>query len=158
MDNIPMTINGAKMLEAELLRLKDVERLRIVEDIATARAHGDLKENAEYHAAKEEQSFCEGRIKEIESKLSHMQVIDVAKLIQNGRCVFGTTITLMNLDDDSEITYQIVGEDEADIALGKISCYSPIASALMGNEEGDEVIVKAPAGDINYEVLEVQYL
>ena len=141
MENIPMTIGGAKALEAELLKLKDVDRPRIVEDIATARAHGDLKENAEYHAAKEEQSFCEGRIKEIESKLSRMQVIDVTKLNQDGRCVFGTTITLMNVEDDSEITYQIVGEDEADIAHGKISCHSPIASALMGNEEGEEVTV-----------------
>ena len=153
-----MTVGGAKALEAELLKLKDVERPRIVEDIATARAHGDLKENAEYHAAKEELSFCEGRIKEIESKLSRMQVIDIARLNQDGRCVFGTTITLMNVEDDSEITYQIVGEDEADIALGKISCHSPIASALMGNEEGEEVTVKAPAGNIMYEILEVQYL
>ena len=158
MESIPMTVGGAKALEAELLRLKDIERPRIVEDIATARAHGDLKENAEYHAAKEEQSFCEGRIKEIESKLSRMQVIDIARLNQDGRCVFGTTITLMNVEDDSEITYQIVGEDEADIALGKISCHSPIASALMGNEEGEEVTVKAPAGNIIYEILEVQYL
>mgnify|MGYP001560662774 FL=1 len=158
MDNIPMTVGGAKALEAELLKLKDVDRLRIVEDIATARAHGDLKENAEYHAAKEEQSFCEGRIKEIESKLSRMQVIDVAKLNQDGRCVFGTTITLMNVKDESEITYQIVGEDEADVALNKISCHSPIASALMGNEEGEEVTVKAPSGDIVYEILEVEYL
>jgi len=149
-----MTIGGAKALEAELLKLKDVDRPRIVEDIATARAHGDLKENAEYHAAKEEQSFCEGRIKEIESKLSRMQVIDVTKLNQDGRCVFGTTITLMNVEDDSEITYQIVGEDEADIA----SCHSPIASALMGNEEGEEVTVKAPQGDIVYEILEVEYI
>ena len=158
MESIPMTVGGAKALEAELLKLKDVERPRIVEDIATARAHGDLKENAEYHAAKEEQSFCEGRIKEIESKLSRMQVIDVKRLNQDGRCVFGTTITLMNVEDDNEITYQIVGEDEADIALGKISCHSPIASALMGNEEGEEVTVKAPAGNIIYEILEVQYL
>ncbi len=153
-----MTVAGAKALEVELLNLKDVERPRIVEEIATARAHGDLKENAEYHAAKEEQGFIEGRIKEIESKLSRMQVIDVSKLAQNGRCVFGTTITLMNIEDDSEITYQIVGEDEADIDQNKISCHSPIASALMGNEEGDEVTVKAPAGDIIYEILEVQYL
>ncbi len=158
MERIPMTVSGAKALEAELLKLKDVDRPRIVEDIATARAHGDLKENAEYHAAKEEQSFCEGRIKEIESKLSRMQVIDVAKLNQDGRCVFGTTITLMNIKDDSEITYQIVGEDEADIALNKISCHSPIASALMGNEEGEEVTVKVPAGSVVYEILEVQYI
>jgi len=153
-----MTVGGAKALEVELLKLKDVDRPRIVEDIATARAHGDLKENAEYHAAKEEQSFCEGRIKEVESKLSRMQVIDVTKLNQDGRCVFGTTITLMNIEDDSETTYQIVGEDEADIALNKISCHSPIASALMGNEEGEEVTVNAPAGSIVYEILEVQYL
>ena len=153
-----MTVGGAKALEAELLKLKDVNRPRIVEDIATARAHGDLKENAEYHAAKEEQSFCEGRIKEIGSKLSRMQVIDVTKLNQDGRCVFGTTITLMNVEDDCEVTYQIVGEDEADIAQGKISCHSPIASALMGNEEGEEVTVKAPQGDIVYEILEVEYI
>ena len=153
-----MTVGGVKALEVELLKLKDIERPRIVHAIATARAHGDLKENAEYHAAKEEQSFCEGRIKEVESKLSRMQVIDVTKLNQNGRCVFGTTITLLNVEDDSEIKYQIVGEDEADISLGKISCHSPIASALMGNEEGDEVTVKAPKGDIVYEILEVEYI
>jgi transcription elongation factor GreA len=158
MDNIPMTLNGARELESELLKLKDVVRPRIVDDIATARAHGDLKENAEYHAAKEEQSFCEGRIKEIESKLSRMQVIDVTKLNQDGRCVFSTTVSLMNLEDETEISYQIVGEDEADISLGKISCNSPIARALMGKEEGEEVTVKAPKGDILYEILEVQYL
>ncbi|MEO1944960.1 MAG: transcription elongation factor GreA, partial [Candidatus Thioglobus sp.] len=149
---------GAKELESELRNLKEVVRPRIVNDIATARAHGDLKENAEYHAAKEEQSFCEGRIKEVESKLSRMQVIDVTKLNQDGRCVFSTTVTLMNIDDESETTYQIVGEDEADISLGKISCNSPIARAMMGREEGEEVTVKAPKGDINYEILEVQYI
>lgn len=158
MQTIPVTISGAKALEAELLKLKDIERPRIIADIATARAHGDLKENAEYHAAKEEQSFCEGRIKEVESKLSCMQIIDVNKLNQDGKCVFSTTVTLMNIKDKSEITYQIVGEDESDIALGKISCHSPIASALMGNEEGDEVVVKAPQGDIIYEILTVAYL
>jgi transcription elongation factor GreA len=158
MISIPMTISGAKALEVELLKLRDEDRMRVVEDIATARAHGDLKENAEYHAAKEEQSFIEGRIKEIESKLSCMQVIDVTKLNQDGRCVFGTTVTLLNLDDDSEITYKIVGEDESDIEQGKISCHSPIASSIMGNEEGSEVVVKAPKGDIKYEILEVQYL
>ena len=158
MDTIPMTVAGAKALEVELLRLKDVERPRIVNDIAAARQHGDLKENAEYHAAKEEQGFVEGRIQEIESKLSRMQLIDVTQLTQDGRCVFGTTITLLNLADDSETSYQIVGEDEADIELGTISCYSPIAKALIGNEEGDEVTVKAPKGDILYEIIEVQYL
>ena len=144
MEAIPMTIAGAKALEVELLRLKDEERLRIVNEIAAARGHGDLKENAEYHAAKEEQGFIEGRIQEIESKLSRMQLIDVTQLTQDGRCVFGTTITLFNLTDKSETSYQIVGEDEADIELGKISCHSPIAKALIGNEEGDEVTVKAP--------------
>ena len=158
MDAIPMTVAGAKALEVELLRLKDVERPRIVNDIATAREHGDLKENAEYHAAKDEQGFIEGRIQEIESKLSRMQLIDVTQLNQDGRCVFGTTITLLNLADDREISYQIVGEDEADIELGKISCHSPISKALIGNEEGDEVTVKAPKGDILYEILEVQYI
>jgi len=153
-----MTVAGAKALEVELLRLKDIERPRIVNEIATAREHGDLKENAEYHAAKEEQGFIEGRIQEIESKLSRMQLIDVTQLNQDGRCVFGTTISLLNLTDDSKISYQIVGEDEADIELGKISCYSPIAKALIGNEEGDEITVKAPKGEILYEIIEVQYL
>ena len=158
MDTIPITVSGAKALEVELLRLKDEERPRIVSDIATAREHGDLKENAEYHAAKEEQGFIEGRIQDIESKLSRLQVIDIKQLNQDGRCVFGTTVKLLNLSDDIETTYQIVGEDEADIELGKISCHSPISSALLGNEEGDEVIVKAPIGDIIYEILEVQYI
>ena len=120
MEAIPMTIAGAKALEVELLRLKDVERPRIVNGIAAAREHGDLKENAEYHAAKEEQGFVEGRIQEIESKLSRMQLIDVTQLTQDGRCVFGTTITLLNLSNKRKISYQIVGEDEADIELGKI--------------------------------------
>ena len=158
METIPITVNGAKVLEDELLKLKDEVRPRIVNDIATAREHGDLKENAEYHAAKEEQAFVEGRIQEIESKLSRLQIIDVKQLNQDGRCVFGTTVSLLNLSDDSEIKYQIVGEDEADIGQGKISCHSPIAKALMGNEEGDEVTVKAPKGDIFYEILEVMYI
>ena len=153
-----MTVAGLGALENELLRLKDVERPRIVNDISTAREHGDLKENAEYHAAKDEQGFVEGRIQEIESKLSRIQLIDVTQLNQDGRCVFGTTVVLLNIDDNSEIIYQIVGEDEADIELGKISCYSPIAKALIGNEEGDEITVKAPKGDILYEIIEVQYI
>ena len=127
METIPITVNGAKVLEDELLRLKDEVRPRIVNDIATAREHGDLKENAEYHAAKEEQAFVEGRVQEIESKLSRLQIIDVKQLNQDGRCVFGTTVSLLNLSDDSEISYQIVGEDETDIDKGKISCHSPIA-------------------------------
>ncbi|WP_416687749.1 transcription elongation factor GreA [Candidatus Pseudothioglobus sp. Uisw_041] len=158
MDTIPITVSGVKALEVELLRLKDEERPRIVSDIATAREHGDLKENAEYHAAKEEQGFIEGRIQDIGSKLSRLQVIDVRQLSQDGRCVFGTTVKLLNLSDDTETTYQIVGEDEADIEIGKISCHSPIANALLGNEEGDEVTVKAPKGDILYEILEVLYI
>ena len=158
MDTIPMTSNGAQNLEKELLELKDVTRARIIEDIATARAHGDLKENAEYHAAKEEQSFCEGRIREIEGKLSRSQIIDVSKLKKDGRCVFSTTITLLDLDKDTEVTYQIVGEDEADINVNKISCHSPIAKALLGSEEGDEIVVLAPRGEMLYEVLAVNYI
>ena len=158
MDKFPITVNGEKKLRDELDNLTNIERPRIIDDISVAREHGDLKENAEYHAAKEEQGFIEGRIQEIESKLSRMQLIDVKQLNQDGRCVFGTTITLLNLSDDSETIYQIVGEDESDISLGKISCHSPIAKALLGNEEGDEVTVKAPIGDILYEILEVQYI
>ena len=153
-----MTVEGARALESELLRLKNEVRQRIVSDIATAREHGDLKENAEYHAAKEEQAFVEGRIQEIEAKLSRMQIIDVTKLNQDGRCVLGTTVTLLNLVDNREIVYKIVGEDEAKIDSGKISCHSPIARALLGNEEGNEVIVKAPKGDISFKVIEIQYI
>ena len=158
MEKEPITSKGLEKLKKELEELKNIKRPKVVTAIAEARAHGDLKENAEYHAAKEEQGFVEGRIQEIESKLSRMQLIDVTQLNQDGRCVFGTTISLLNLTDDSKISYQIVGEDEADIELGKISCYSPIAKALIGNEEGDEITVKAPKGDILYEIIEVQYL
>lgn len=158
MQKMPMTVLGAKNLEKELLNLKDIERPRIVEEIAIARAHGDLKENAEYHAAKEEQGFIEGRIKEIESKLSNIQIIDVLRLNQDGRCVFGTTVTIMNVDDGKEFTYQIVGVDEADASINKISCVSPVASALMGNYEGDEVVVMAPKMEISYEIMEVKYI
>ena len=154
----PITVYGAKKLQDELNDLVNNKRQKVIQAIAEAREHGDLKENAEYHAAKEEQGFIEGRIQEIESKLSRMQLIDVNQLNQDGRCVFGTTITLLNLSDDSETIYQIVGEDESDITLGKISCHSPIAKALLGNEEGDEVTVKAPIGDILYEILQVQYI
>ena len=158
MDKEPITINGLEKIKDELVFLKEKKRPEIVAAISEARSHGDLKENAEYHAAKEEQGFIEGRIQEIESKLSRMQLIDVTQLTQDGRCVFGTTITLLNLADDSETSYQIVGEDETDIELGKISCHSPIAKALIGNEEGDEVTVKAPKGDILYEIIEVKYI
>jgi transcription elongation factor GreA len=158
MEQTPMTKGGSLALKEELDNLKNVERKRIVQDIATAREHGDLKENAEYHAAKEQQAFVEGRIQEIESKLSTAKIIDVEKLNQDGRCVFGTTVKLLNIDDDTEISYQIVGIDEADASQNKISCYSPIAKALIGKEEGDEVVVKAPKGDVDYEILEVSYV
>ena len=152
------TVEGLQKLKDEYKQLETVERPFIIVQIADARDKGDLSENAEYHAAKEEQGFIEGRIQDISSKLSRLQVIDVHQLNQDGRCVFGTTVKLLNLSDDSKIIYQIVGEDEADIELGKISCHSPISKALLGNEEGNEVIVKAPIGDIVYEILEVQYI
>ena len=158
MRKVPMTVGGAERLRAELNDLKTVQRPRIVQAIAEARAHGDLKENAEYHAAREQQSFCEGRIKEIEGKLADSEVIDVTKIPSSGKIIFGTTVTLLNLDSDKSVTYQIVGEDEADVKNGKISYSSPIARALMGKSEGDDVVVKAPGGDINYEVEKVEHL
>ena len=158
MDKEPITFNGLNKLKDELVFLKETKRPEIVAAIAEARSHGDLKENAEYHAAKEEQAFVEGRVQEIESKLSRLQIIDVKQLNQDGRCVFGTTVSLLNLSDDSEISYQIVGEDEADVLSGKISVVSPISRAVMGKLEGDEVIVKAPAGDIDYEIEKVEYI
>lgn len=158
MKKVPLTVNGAEKLKSELQQLKQVERPKVIAAIAEAREHGDLKENAEYHAAREQQSFIEGRIKEIESKLSFAQVIDVTKLENNGRVVFGVTVDLVALDDEREVTYQIVGEDEAEIAQGKISITSPIARALIGKEEGDIAEVQAPSGVIEYEVVEVKYI
>lgn len=158
MRKVPMTVGGAERLRAELNELKAVQRPRIVQAIAEARAHGDLKENAEYHAAREQQSFCEGRIKEIEGKLADSEIIDVRNIPPSGKIIFGTTVSLLNLDTDKSVTYQIVGEDEADVKSGKISYSSPIARALMGKAEGDEVVVKAPGGDINYEVEKVEHL
>lgn len=158
MQKVPMTVNGAEKLRAELNELKTVTRPRIITAIAEAREHGDLRENAEYHAAREQQSFCEGRIKEIEGKLAESEVIDVTRIEPTGRVIFGTTVTLINLDTEKKSVYQIVGEDEADVAAGKISVGSPIARALMGKYEGDEVVVKAPAGDIDYEIESVQHL
>jgi transcription elongation factor GreA len=152
MAKFPMTISGADNLRKELKGLKTETRPRIITAIAEAREHGDLKENAEYHAAREQQSFCEGRIKEIESKLSESQIIDVTQIAPTGKVIFGTTVTLYNLDTEKQSVYQIVGEDEADVGSGKISVGSPIARALMGKAVGDEVVVKAPAGDINYEI------
>lgn len=158
MNKFPMTVGGAERLREELKHLKTKERPKVVAAIAEARAHGDLKENAEYHAAKEQQGFLEARIKEIEAKLSHAQVIDIAKLPQNGKVVFGTTVVLLNLDTDDEVTYQIVGDDEADLKENKISVNSPIARAIIGKEEGDAVNVKTPGGNVEYEVSEVRYV
>ena len=155
---VPMTVKGAEALRNELNELKSVIRPKITAAIAEAREHGDLKENAEYHAAREQQSFCEGRIKEIEGKLADAEVIDVTKLEPSGRVIFGTTVTLYNMETEESVTYQIVGEDESDVASGKISVVSPIARAIMGKHEGDEVVVKAPAGDLEYEIESVAYI
>ena len=153
-----MTIGGEKALRDELENLKKVVRPRIVTAIAEAREHGDLKENAEYHAAREQQGFCEGRIQEIEAKLSNAQVIDVTTLPKSGKILFGVTVDLLNVETDQTITYQIVGEDEANLKLNKISVTSPIARALVGKEEGDVAVVKAPSGDIEYEIDKVHYI
>lgn len=155
---VPMTVLGEQKLREELNRLKSVERPRIIEAIAEARGHGDLKENAEYHAAKEAQSFLEGRIVEIEGKLSQAQVIDVTKLANTGRVVFGTTVVLLNLSTDEEVTYKIVGDDEADLKQGMISVNSPIARALIAKNEGDVVTVQTPGGEVEYEISAVKYL
>jgi transcription elongation factor GreA len=158
MKRIPITAAGADGLRKELNRLKHVERHRIIEAIAEARALGDLSENAEYHAARERQSFVEGRIADLESKLSLVEIIDVAKLPRTGKVVFGVTATLTNLDTGDEVTYQIVGEDEADLEQGKLSVSSPIARALIGKNEGDDIKVKVPSGELEYEITEVNYV
>ncbi|MBT8123731.1 MAG: transcription elongation factor GreA [Gammaproteobacteria bacterium] len=157
MNRVPLTVKGAEKLRAELDELKNVKRPQIIEAIATARAHGDLKENAEYHAAREQQSFAEGRIKEIEGKLSNAEIIDVTKINANGRVVFGTTVVLADEDSGDEVTYTIVGEDEADIKQSMISVTSPIVRAMIGKEEGDVITVEAPAGNKDYEIVEVRY-
>ena len=157
MNKVPMTVRGAILLRDELKRLKLTDRPRVIQAIADARAHGDLKENAEYHAAKDEQGFLEGRIKEIEGKLSNIQEIDVTTIDGNGKVIFGSTIQLLDLQTDKEIVYQIVGEDESDIKTGLISYSSPIARALIGKSEGDEVIFSAPGGECEYEVIQVRY-
>ena len=154
----PMTALGAEKLAAELEDLKKVQRPRIVNAIAEARAHGDLKENAEYSAAREQQSFCEGRIQEIEGKLSNAQIIDVTKIPHSGKVIFGTTVKILNLETDQSVTYQIVGDDESDVKANKISVNSPIARALIGKEEGDVVAVKTPSGVIEYEIVEVRHI
>ncbi|GBU12464.1 transcript cleavage factor [Enterobacterales bacterium] len=158
MKPIPMTLRGAERLREELDHLKSVRRPRIIADIATAREHGDLKENAEYHAAREQQGFCEGRIQEIEAKLSNAQVIDVTKMPATGRVIFGATVSLMNLDTEEEQKYRIVGDDEADFKQNLISVNSPIARGLIGKEQDDIVVIRTPGGDVEYEVLKVEYL
>lgn len=158
MNKVPMTAVGAERLREELHELKTVKRPAVIRAIAEAREHGDLKENAEYHAAREQQSFIEGRIGEIEGKLGSAEIIDVTKLNAGGKIVFGTTVDLVNEDTGEEVTYQIVGEDEADIKAGRISVGSPIARALIGKEAGDIAVVNAPAGIIEYEVLAVKYI
>lgn len=157
MQKHPMTVEGAQALEEELKRLKQIERPKIIEAIATARAHGDLKENAEYHAAREQQSFNEGRILELEGKLSHVQIVDISKLTNNGKVVFGATVSISNVATGDELTYKIVGEDEADIKRNKISYSSPIGRALIAKELDDTVSVQTPGGLVEYEIIDVEY-
>jgi|TARA_A100001035_G_C27598648_1_gene415430 transcription elongation factor GreA len=155
---IPMTVHGSESLRAELAQRKGEIRQSIVKDIAEARAHGDLKENAEYHAAREQQSLNEGRIQDIESKLADAQIIDVTKIPATGKVVFGATVTIADEDSGDETTYQIVGEDEADLKLGKISVLSPISRALIGKDTGDVASVNSPSGVKDYEIIKVEHL
>lgn len=157
MQKTAMTINGELALREELEHLIKVVRPSIVDAIATAREHGDLKENAEYHAAREQQSFAEGRIQDIEGKLSNAQVIDISSMPQGDRVIFGSLVTIINMDTEQSTTYRIVGDDEADVNAGKVSYQSPIARALMSKEIGDVVVVKAPGGDVEYEIDDVVY-
>jgi len=158
MNKVPLTVTGAEQLRAELHQLKTVERPSVIAAIAEARSHGDLSENAEYDAAKERQSFVEGRIAEVEYKLSNAQIIDARQLDADGRCVFGATVELEDLETGSKVTYQIVGDDEADIKKGKISIGSPIARALIGKSAGDVAEVQAPVGVREYDILDVKYI
>ena len=158
MQKIPLTVAGAEKLKAELQQLKSVARPEVIAAIAEARSHGDLSENAEYEAAKDRQGFIEGRIAELESKLSHAQIIDPKEIHAEGKIVFGATVTVSDLETDEEATYQIVGDDEADIKIGKISVNSPIARAMIGKEEGDVAEVQAPGGVREYDIIAVQYI
>lgn len=158
MKKIPLTLHGAELLKNELQHLKSVARPEIIAAIAEARSHGDLSENAEYESAKERQGFIEGRIAELENKLSHAQIINPAEIHADGKVVFGATVTVLDLDTDEETTYQIVGDDEADIKLFKISVSSPIARAMIGKEEGDVAEVNAPSGVREYEIMAVKYI
>ncbi|CAM3743329.1 transcription elongation factor GreA [Avibacterium gallinarum] len=157
MQQIPMTVRGAAQLREELEFLKNVRRPEIIKAIAEAREHGDLKENAEYHAAREQQGFCEGRIQEIEGKLANSQIIDVTKMPNNGKVIFGATVVLVNVNTDEEVTYQIVGDDEADIKQGLISVNSPIARGLIGKEVDDSVTIATPGGTVEFDIIEVEY-
>ncbi|PCH52319.1 MAG: transcription elongation factor GreA [Cellvibrionales bacterium] len=157
MSTIPLTVEGEARLRAELEQLKRVDRPRIVEAIAEARAHGDLKENAEYHAARDEQGLSEARIRDLESKLSNAQIIDISTIPPGDKVIFSSTVTIINIDTDATVSYKIVGDDEADIKEQKISYQSPIARALIGKEVGEVVIVKTPSGDVEYEIDEVEY-
>ena len=157
MQKHPMTVEGAEALKNELHRLKTIERPRIIEAIATARAHGDLKENAEYHAARDEQSFMEGRIQDLEAKISMARVVDISQLENQGKVVFGAKVQLCHVQTDAELVYQIVGEDEANIKLNKISYSSPIGRALIGKQVDDTVVVKTPGGVVEYEIMSVDY-
>ncbi|MDR0217598.1 MAG: transcription elongation factor GreA [Enterobacteriaceae bacterium] len=158
MKQIPMTVRGADKLREELEHLKNIRRPQIIAAIAEAREHGDLKENAEYHAAREQQGFCEGRIQEIEAKLSNAQVIDITKITNNGRVIFGATVTVLNVDSDEEQTYRIVGDDEANIKENLLSVNSPIARGLIGKEVDDVAVIETPGGKVEYEVLNVEYI
>ena len=158
MKKVPMTLAGMRKLRMELGKLKTEDRPRLVQAIAEARAHGDLKENAEYHAAREQQSFVEGRIRAIESKLSNAELIDVTKINANGKVVFGATVTLLREEAKEEITYQIVGEDESDVSKGLLSYASPIACAIIGKNEGELVEVETPGGKRHYEIVAVKYI
>lgn len=158
MTKFPMTIQGARALEEELKHLKTVLRPKITADIATARELGDLKENAEYHAAREQQGMSEARIRDIEGRLSAAQIIDVTTIPYTGKVFFGTTVEIADVETDESVTYQIVGEDEADFKLGKISVTSPIARALVGKEEGEVVVVQTPGGLMEYEIIEVRHI
>ncbi|MBX9865637.1 MAG: transcription elongation factor GreA [Burkholderiales bacterium] len=157
MQKFPMTPNGAKLLQEELARLKSIERPRVIQAIAEARSHGDLSENAEYDAAKEKQGFVEGRIGEIESKLSQAQIIDLSTVDSDGKIVFGATIAILDLESDDEISYQIVGDDEADVKVGKISVNTPVARSLIGKRCGDVVEVRVPSGVKEYEIMAVSF-
>ncbi|WP_261979232.1 transcription elongation factor GreA [Buchnera aphidicola] len=158
MNLIPMTVRGAEKLRQELEKLKSIQRPRIISAIAEAREHGDLKENAEYHSAREEQSFCEGRIKEIESKLSNSQIIDITKISNDGRVIFGSTVEILNIKNNEKFIYQIVGDDESDFKKNLISINSPIARGLIGKNNNDTVIIHTPGGDVEYKILKINYI